>query len=452
MHGTATRLPNGKQAQTSVESLFANPYNSVLTGATAALRFLTASSSGNYLVVVISIESNHGADQRHSYLDYGPDSLRRQTWGSRIQIEPCLYTDSSDTRHVHCESLPVDFAKIVFLTAHQDSFAYGLFVPALPAILDDQTSIPAPDWQFWISTMVTVFGVGDLLGALACGWLSDNYRTRKAPLLVGLCFQLAAMMILGCSKHARTLVLSRALSGLSCGVVNTAGLALIIDTVSKSSLGRWVGFALSAGNVGWAVAPSIGGVLYSKTGIWGLVGLALGMIGVDLVLRLMILERPGNPLLTTSSVQQPDPEALPSKGMGVGITEVTERTTETPQRRARQLPPMLRLLKSPRILAACYGMFVAFLILLSFESLLPVVAERRFDLSTPATGLVLLTLGLPTAFGYLQGLLSDRIGTGLVALLGSVLTPVPLICLRFANHPSSAQIALLCVLLFSVGK
>jgi len=301
-----------------------------------------------------------------------------------------------------------------------------------------------------------MFEAGALVAAPICGWLADRLTSRKGPFLAGMIVQFAAMLLFGFGTRMWMLLVSRILCGMSSGTVWTVGLAFVIHTVEKGATGRCLGFAVSVGDAAIAISPTIGGLLFSKTGIWGLVGLLIALLSIDLTLRLLVIEKTSAGLGSESN----KPLSMPVKAkvdVTVSLAEVTDIETGSgaivePVSRERHLPPILYLLRSPRVLSACYGMFVSLFIAISFESVLPVFARQEMDLSPSGTGLIFLNLGIPTALGFLQGLLADRLGFGFIALIGTVLTPPSLILLILVGGNSTSQIALLCVLLFLVGR
>lgn len=116
------------------------------------------------------------------------------------------------------------------------------------------------------------------------------------------------------------------------------------------------------------------------------------------------------------------------------------------------LPPLLRLLTSPRILASTYGVFTQFGLLASFDAFLPLFVQRRFGWSSLGAGLIFLAIAIPALFGPVAGKISDRYGPCRVALAGYVLSTPPLLGLRLVGYEDSPdQIILLVGLLVSIG-
>jgi MFS family permease len=97
-------------------------------------------------------------------------------------------------------------------------------------------------------------------------------------------------------------IIARFLQGISSAVVwivgycplsmiFMAGLALIADTVGEKKMGvamAWVSIQL---NVGLMMGPLLGGIVYDKVGWFGTFSLGFGVLGLDIILRLIIIEK-----------------------------------------------------------------------------------------------------------------------------------------------------------------
>ncbi len=92
-------------------------------------------------------------------------------------------------------------------------------------------------------------------------------------------------------NHIALICIGRFLQGLASAAVWSVGLALLIDTVGRdhvaASMG-WVNIAYSSGSIG---GPLIGGVTYSVAGHNAVFALAAGLLVLDLILRLLMIEK-----------------------------------------------------------------------------------------------------------------------------------------------------------------
>ena len=330
----------------------------------------------------------------------------------------------------------------------------------MPFILSDRLKIAEDQLQSWTSILFTVLGAGELVTAPICGWLADHAASRKVPFLFGLVLQGGAIALFGISTSLWMLVLSRILSGMSSAIVYTVGLALVIDTVGSDEVGQWMGTALSVSNVGIVISPVVGGGIYAKANVWGVLGFLIGLIILDIVLRLLMIEQqvanqyyhgsPSTPSIAHNTFQLSEP---PSAGTAAP-TALHDNSLDNQRglRKKMRLPTIFRLLMSSRILSAWYGVFTQVSLLISLEAVLPLFVQRTFGWTSVGAGLIFLALGLPSAFGFLVGKVSDRFGPRPIVLVGCILTTPPLILLRFVTHDSTEQKVLLCVLLVLIGE
>ena len=308
-------------------------------------------------------------------------------------------------------------------------------------------------------------------------------------------------MLFGFAKAAWVLVISRLLQGFSAAIVYTVGLALLVDTVGRDSIGQWMGTALSSSSFGLIISPLLGGIVYAKAGYMAVFAMAMGLIVVDILMRIFMIEKktaakylpkdsnttengfygtftdtdtrendassPGphdasNGVLDEddsrydfSSNQENNPlikkRNQPVQASGHPSHQPSELGNGTETKRGSKLPPVITLLASPRLLAAIYGIFVNVSVLASFDGVLPHFVKLTFHWDSLNAGLIFLCLAIPALTGPLVGQLSDRFGPRWIAVAGFALTAPPLILLRLVDRDTMGQKVLLCGLLVICG-
>ncbi|TGO09431.1 hypothetical protein BTUL_0166g00290 [Botrytis tulipae] len=370
-----------------------------------------------------------------------------------------------------------------------DAFLYGVVVPVLPFSLQERSGVPEEEVQWWTSFIFAVFGAAIVVGSPMCGWLADHTADRSITYFAGLFILAAATLLFGFAKKAWLLVVSRMFQGFSAAIVYTVGLALLVDTVGSENIGQWMGTALSCSSVGLIISPLLGGIVYDKAGYMAVFGMAAGLIVIDIILRMFMIEKrtaekylgksvkvptvEGNGTFHTSTaeheVQSNTSESIDSWEQssntanstppGFGIPNYDESSALLPNRKQNRkqeskgwsLPPVITLLGSARVVAAIYGIFVNVSILATFDSVLALFVKETFHWSSLAAGLIFLCIAIPGLGGPLVGALSDRLGPRWIAVAGCTLTAVPLILLRLVDNDTYEQKVLLCVLLFICG-
>lgn len=286
-----------------------------------------------------------------------------------------------------------------------------------------------------------------------------------------MCINALATAIFGLAKSVYVLALSRFLQGLSAAIVWTVGLALLVDTVGQEDVGQWMGYVLTSVNAGILVAPLAGGLLYDSLGYLSLFVVMVGLIAVDIFLRLIMMEKktavkrrdPGvythrsdglprlhdyryqEPNLAWSSIEhgekssRSDIESLAPLSNLKGQSLLFHPATHA--------PPLITLLKSPRILAALYGKWVEATIVIGFDSALPIFVNQTFGWDSRGAGFIFLTTALPSLSAPFIGMLSDKCGARWVSAIGFMICTPASTLLLLVTDKTITHIVLFCALL-----
>lgn len=319
------------------------------------------------------------------------------------------------------------------------------------------------------------------------GWLADQTSSRQIPLLLGFVSNAAATALLYFAPEIWVLVMSRFLQGLSAAIVYSVGFAILADTVGSKDIGQWMGYVLASVNLGMTVSPTLGGILYEKAGYSSIFIVMFGLIAVDILLRLAMVERKvamkwrkaleseHQGFVTKYGTLQPDlsQQTHAEQGNHSGSLleseseesesedQVEDRPDNHPNNRlidsindrpkspdkAWKAPPLMVLLGSPRVLTDLYGVWVAVTILVAFDSALPLFVERTFGWGSTGGGLIFLTITIPLLAAPLAGRLSDLYDTRWISVIGFVLAGLFTALLVLVRRDGILQVVLLCSLL-----
>jgi MFS family permease len=248
------------------------------------------------------------------------------------------------------------------------------------------------------------------------------------------------------------------LHGLSSSILYTVGLAVLVDTVGKGEVGRWMGTAMSCNNIGIITSPLLGGIVYDKAGKMAVFGIMLGVGGIDIVLRVLMKEPPRDTLAYANStnssatlMKKPKEEEKYQPHVGTTILQFDPQPNTTPTPKASRLPGILALLRQPRLLAALYGILINETLIASLCATLPLFVHSTFHWTALPAGLLFLCIATPAFAGTLAGLLSDRFGARWIVVTGFILTAPVLILLRLVEHDTLQHKVVLCVLLTLIG-
>jgi MFS family permease len=244
-----------------------------------------------------------------------------------------------------------------------------------------------------------------------------------------------------------------------------------------------MGTVLACSSLGLITSPLLGGIVYDAAGYFAVFAMAMGLIVLDIVMRLLMISKQSAAKYISKEPSVPtrngystfaDEHVMHTSTNANGITiGISGLWTETvPSNESHESAPLLdgqdttnnvkheststtfatfTLLSSPRFLAAMYGIFVNISILAAFDGVLPLVVEDLFNWNSLASGLIFLCLAGPSLLGPFVGSLSDRHGPRWFAVAGCVLTAIPLILLRLIEFDNINQKVELCGLLTFCG-
>lgn len=247
------------------------------------------------------------------------------------------------------------------------------------------------------------------------------------------------------------------------------GLALLADTIPQERLAQSMGYLSLGMSLGILVAPLLGGVVYDNAGYDAVFAMAYGLIGLDIVLRLLLVEKKvatrweldtgQAPVIandnsdnhrTNDAIQASDPEkVIPASS---AQTQVGTSDTSPPRSRFRdRLPPVLSLLYSRRLLAALFCSLIQASLLTSFDSVLTIHAATIFHWNSTGAALLFLPIVIPSFLAPLFGWFSDKYGGRYPVVIGFLGACPPFVCLRFVDENNIKDKVLLCALLAVAG-
>jgi len=196
-------------------------------------------------------------------------------------------------------------------------------------------------------------------------------------------------------RSEAVLIVARVLQGISAAVVWTVGLALIVDTVGEARVGQAMAYASSAMSMGLILGPVLGGVLYDKRGYYAAFGLAFALIVFDLMLRVILVEKKIAVRYENVAAANHDEESSSSVKLQPmqpvqqpHENDVATRTL-SPVRNVREskIPPVIRILRYPRLLVALFLSFVQATILSAFDATLPLYLNALFGFTALQSGI-----------------------------------------------------------------
>lgn len=346
-----------------------------------------------------------------------------------------------------------------------DIFLYAVIVPVFPFSLVQRIGVDEASVQHWLSILLSVYGVAVLVFAPIFGYISDRVDDRRGPFLAGMVVLGGATTMLCLARNLPLLIVGRILQGASAGVVWVVGLALLADTVGERNVGQAMGYVATGYSLAAFLGPLLGGVVYDKAGYYSVFAMAFGMIGLDIVLRWLLIEKKVAKRwleqidanvrddLADEAGQKADNKnaAIGDETAELEVPQKSEDISDAEGPVTKKLPPMLILLKSRRMQASFWASTTAAGILTAFDVTLPLFVEQTFNWTSLGAGLICLALLVGSFIQPLYGWCVDKYGPRWIATAGFLICIPSFVCLRLVTHSSIDQKVLLCALLCMIG-
>jgi len=359
---------------------------------------------------------------------------------------------------------------VVSYSVFVDIFLYGVIVPVIPFAIQQRIGVPTRHVQYWVSTMLSVYGAALLIGSVIMGRTIDKLSNRKWLFLFGIALLAGGTLMLMLAKSIAIMLTARVLQGASSAGTWVLSTVLLNDRLGTQDLGKGLGWVTLARTIGVVVGPVLGGVIYTQLSYYAVFGVTLGFIAIDFVLRILLIEirvaRKWDP-----SIESPEDGAEKStpklsedydkdgRKIILFAGEVGAAAAPVPAvpkrgrvfQFAQRVFPVLTLVSDIRVLVAAWGCFWQAAIISGFDAVVPIFVSQTFHWTSEGAGLIMLAIVIPSAISPVVGHFSDKHGPKWWSVAGYVLNTPPLILLRLVKHDSINQKILFAVLLVLIG-
>lgn len=150
---------------------------------------------------------------------------------------------------------------------------------------------------------------------------------------------------------------TRILQGAANVMVSLSAFTIVSDTVPRNSLGQVLGYVDIAFTLGFTLGPMLGGVIYHNTGYYSFCGVAFGLVAIDLILRLLIVEKKTAAKWLFSESRESNNEA-----------QYLSRDREASEKKSSKVTVIWKLLQQPRILIATWAVILQSLLNTALDS------------------------------------------------------------------------------------
>ncbi|PGH27862.1 hypothetical protein AJ80_00412 [Polytolypa hystricis UAMH7299] len=328
-----------------------------------------------------------------------------------------------------------------------ETLLYGFVVPILPYMLEVRLHRDPGETQSLTTGLLSIHGFVTLISAPVTAALLDKTANRKIPLLLSLAMCLTGTLLVAFTPTFWLLYLGRILQALAGSAAWLVCVAMLTENAGERSVGRMMGLSMSFVMTGTIGGPIVGGALLEWLGYWPAWCVPLGILLLDIIARLIMIEPPRQPRSDGSSatardVAKADIENTETSPLLPPLPQVETAETE-PQASDTTRPAgqsdgfYFEMLRDVRVLASLANSIVYSAIIAGFNTTLPVHLRQIFNWGSLNVGMTIFILQVPTIFfGPLSGWLRDRVGLRYPTTVGWVLL-VPLMwCLGVPGNPT----------------
>lgn len=223
--------------------------------------------------------------------------------------------------------------------------------------------------EYWVSVLL----MSEAAVALVCcpifGYLVDVSRTRQYPFFLGLILLGASMGMLSIAHAVWLFVVARLLQGGATAMVAVAGLALMTDTVEFDNLGQTIGYLGSAITLGFMLGPLLGGLVYNAAGYNAVFAMAFAIVGVDLVMRVAVIEKKVARRWLTGSEEGGRRDNGHVQASVGGYHTFAGESAEMEEDKGKFA--LLEIARQPRVLISLWALLVQGLLFSAFDAVRP---------------------------------------------------------------------------------
>ncbi|USW58300.1 Putative major facilitator superfamily, MFS transporter superfamily [Septoria linicola] len=308
-----------------------------------------------------------------------------------------------------------------------ENFLYGFVVPIMPYMIEKRLGLDPAYTQRFTTELLFILGLISVPAAPIIGHFADKTTSRKVPLLIALVGCTIGTLLVATTLSIWAVYLGRVLQGISGTGAWIVGFAMLTDAAGSKHMGKALGFAGSFITAGIITGPAISGVLLQWLGYWAAWSVPLGLLLIDFVARLAMIEEKKS--IETSNTYEGGEEQNEN-------APLLDSSNEEPKAGSPRGFYSI-ILTNGSAWAAMFNVTAFALILSGFDATLPLHLRDTFGWGPAPIGSIFLGLQIPSmCLAPFVGWLRDRIGLRWPTTIGWALT-APL--LWFSGVPGNSE-------------
>ncbi|OQE22685.1 hypothetical protein PENFLA_c012G06662 [Penicillium flavigenum] len=301
-----------------------------------------------------------------------------------------------------------------------DEMLFAFMVPLLPHIFENRLGLDTSLTQRLTSIFLVEGALISTISSPFVGDISDRASSKKVLLLVLLVLTLISVLCLSITTSLTWLFIGRFFQCIVSNALFIVGMATMAENIGSEHMGKIAGLSSTLTAAGTCSGPVIAGFLFGIGGYWTAWGGATLFLVVDIIMRLLMIEKPQKRRTTCHSRNESlcAEEDRPSLEAEPLLNEDRASTIEE----IGGWRFYVCLFRQPRFTAGIFCYFVFALFIASFESTIAMHVRSAFGWGVFPVGLLFASIQGPgMILAPLVGLLKDRVGSRVPTTIGFIL-------------------------------
>jgi MFS family permease len=295
----------------------------------------------------------------------------------------------------------------------------------LPYMLEERMHQDPSQTQRLTSISLALHGLVSAFGGPLIGHLADKAPNRKIPFLVSLVGCIIGTFMVAFATDVGVFFGGRVLQGISGSGAWIVGLATAADTVGPERIGTTMGIVMAFANAAMVTGPMVSGLILEMAGYWFTWSVPVVILVLDVVARLLMVEKSEMANSKTSAdAQEHDP-----------LLEASAQDEDCEDAETPTVNFWRAMLSNSRVMTALLIGVWGPTLNTTFNATLPLHVLDIFGWGPSRVGMMFFLLSLPgLPVSPLAGYLRDRVGTRTPATIALTLQGVFLVLLGFAGN------------------
>ncbi|RAL01423.1 MFS transporter [Aspergillus ibericus CBS 121593] len=314
-------------------------------------------------------------------------------------------------------SSPFFIVSAMAMALFTDTFLYAFLVPILPYVLESRLGLDVSLTQRMSFALLSETAVAALVTSPFIGHYADRLSSKRILLVGSLLAALFGSIVLALATSTFTLFVGRLIQAVASSFIWVVGYATIADNVQPEHLGKTYGVISLVVAAGTSGGPMVAGILFELGGYWTAWSSAFVILVVDIVLRLLMLEKP------TKNADYPSNESVASDTESAPLlSDAHSDAHSVVEGELTGLKFYLYIMRYRRFVCGVVSYFSFAVLVSSFDTTLPLHVRDVFSWGSFPAGMMFFALQGPgILLSPLCGWLKDRVGTRWPTTVGFLL-------------------------------